>query len=86
HILNMKYRRYKVSAATWYGPFEEPEGAIELALAPGESHEYRFEGYHEQWNDPGDWECDPAMGSSYDWEFWLEDELGNKSQIATTRT
>ncbi len=86
HSLNMRYRRYSVKRGEWYGPFEEREGLIELTLAPGESYIYTFEGYHEQWNDPGDWECDPAMGSTYDWEFWLEDELGNKSTIATVRT
>ncbi len=86
HTLNMKYRRFSVKRKTWYGPFEEREGLIELTLAPGESYLYKFEGYHEQWDDPGDWECDPQMGSTYDWEFWLEDELGNKSGIATART
>ena len=85
-VINMRHRRYKVRTATWYGPFDEQEGLIELSLNPGESYLYKFEGYHEQWDDPGDWECDPAMGSTYNWEFWLEDELGNKSEIATART
>lgn len=85
-ILNMRYRRYSVKRGEWYGPFSEQEGLIELTLIPGEAYPYIFEGYHEQWNDPGDWECGPQMGSTYNWEFWLEDELGNKSEIATTST
>ncbi len=85
-VINMRYRRFKVRTATWYGPFDEQEGFVELGLDPGVSYKYKFEGHHEQWNDPGDWECDPTMGSTYKWEFWLEDDLGNRSQIAIANT
>lgn len=85
HTLRLYAQKYSMTYAVWYDPYVVPYRAIvgqpttfELALAPGGSYDYHYDGLF--WNPdiPG-FACDFAIAKRYIVDFWLQDELGNMS-------
>jgi len=86
HRLDFYRQRYSHYYNKWYDPIKVDgtcsSPSIELALAPGESFNYHFDGYRcleEPCGDPDNWGCDPGIPQNSTVYFWLQDEEGNRS-------